>query len=152
MASIARDDGSPEGVARRTSVEPGTVPVGKGRLWLGLVLAPATWLGAELIGYYLAARSCELAPGGVPFAGTAYPRATHLIVQSIAVIIIAVGVAVAAGNWRATSGDVRPGDAPAPGRAQFMSFCGVFVGLLSLFGVLLFDVSGLFVNVCSQAR
>ena len=152
MASLARDDGSPESVARRAAVEPGAAPVSKRRLWIGLVLAPATWFAAELIGYYLAARSCELAPGGVPFAGTAYPRVTHLIVQSAAAIIAAVGIAIAAVNWRATNADVRPGDAPAFGRAQFMSFCGVFVGLLSLFGVLLFDVSGLFVNVCSQAR
>src|SRR5262249_31945877 len=111
-----------------------------------------TWFVAELIGYYLVARSCEPAAGGVPLIRTAHPRTTHLIVQSVAVVLVAVGVSIASANWHLTRGDVRPGDPPALGRAQFMSFCGVFVGLLSLFGVLLFDISGLLVNTCSQAR
>ena len=113
---------------------------------------PLTWFAAEMTGYYLASRSCEPGRAGVPLEGTAHPRATHLIVETIAAAVVVAGIAIAVQNWRATAGDARPGGAPARGRAHFMSFAGVVVGALALFGVLLFDASGIVVNACSQAR
>ena len=100
----------------------------------------------------LAEEMAALTRAGVPLEGTAHPRATHLIVETIAAAVVVAGIAIAVQNWRATAGDARPGDAPARGRAHFMSFAGVMVGALALFGVLLFDASGIVVNACSQAR
>ena len=152
MAGARRIDASPDGVARRSAVESGSSPVRLRRLWLGLLLAPGVWVLGEILGYYLAARSCELSPGGVPLLGTAHPAVTHIVFEAIAAIIAALGFSIALTNWRESRYETSPGDAPAPGRAHFMAFTGLVVSALFLFGIVLFGVSGFVVNTCSQAR
>lgn len=142
----------PDDIARRVAVESGDPGVGLTRLWAGLLLAPGIWVVGELAGYYLAARSCELGHAGIPLTGTAQPRVTHIVLETLIALVAAAGVFVALGNWRATQHDPRPGDPPAPGRAHFMAFSGLVVSSLFLFGIVLFDFSGFVVNACSQAR
>ena len=84
--------------------------------------------------------------------GTAHPRVAHIVLETVLVLVAAAGVYIALGSWRATQHDPRPGDPPAPARAHFMAFTGLVVSVLFLFGIVLFDFSGLVVNTCSQAR
>jgi hypothetical protein len=133
------------------AVNSGRAAVGLRRLWLGLLLAPGAWVVAELLGYVMAARSCEPPGAGVPLSGSDHPATAHLIIQAAAAIVAATGLILAVGNWRATRQGA-PGEPPAPGRAHFMGFTGQIVSALFLFGILLFGFSGFVVDVCRQSR
>lgn len=146
----------PDGVlvsdrAARVSVDPGVSPVGLGRLWGGVLLAPGAWVMLLLIGYFFASRSCE-ANGGVPFRGTTSPSTTHVIISVIMLAVAAWGLLLAVGNWRTSRRQYRPGDPAAWGRAEFMSVSGVIASALFLFGVALTGFAGFVVRACSQLR
>ena len=126
--------------------------VGKRRLWLGVILAPGVWVLSELVGYYVAARSCERGPTGVPLPGATHVIAAHTVIVVIAAIIAAIGLIIAAGNWRATRESVDSDRSAAVGRAHFMSFVGVVGSGLFLWGIILFGISAPALNACSQAR
>ena len=120
-------------------------------LWLGVLLAPVGWVGAELVGYYLSARSCERTVAGVPFPGAARPTVAHFAWESVAALVAIVGLAIAIRNLRETSAPPRASRSASRGRAQFMAFTGVVASALFLFGILLFAFSGAVVNACSQS-
>lgn len=126
------------------------LPVRTARLWVGMLLAPVSWLVMELFGYYLAARSCEPAHG-IPMSGTAYPQTVQALLGLVFVVASVIGLLTALGNWRALrqSGGAEP---PEYGRARFMAFGGVLVSALFLLGIVLFGLPALIVNACSQAR
>jgi hypothetical protein len=126
--------------------------VGKRRLWLGVLLAPGMWVLSELVGYYVAARSCEHGVTGVPLAGATHVLAAHTAIVVIAAIIAAIGLIIAAGNWRATRESVGADRSAAVGRAYFMSFVGVVGSALFLWGIIMFGISAFALNACSQAR
>ena len=127
------------------------LPVGLKRLWVGVLAAPAAWLVMEMVGYYLAARSCEPGIAGVPMLGTAHPRVTQVIIDVVAAIVALIGLATALRSWRALP---QPGRDATPelGRAHFMAFVGVLTSVLFLGGILMFGLPPFFVNACSQAR
>jgi hypothetical protein len=128
-----------------------TVPVGLGRLWFGVLAAPAAWLLMEIVGYYLAARSCEPGTGGVPLTGVSNLRTTHVILDVIALVVASIGLLTAVRSWRALP-QPRGEATAARGRAHFMAFLGVLTSVLFLGGLVLFGVPAFLVNVCSQAR
>lgn len=128
------------------------LPVGHKRLWIGVLLAPAAWLLLEVVGYWFAARSCELSVGGVPMAGTAHPAVTHSVLSLAALVAAGAGLAVALGNWRAVRPHTEREGAPSWGRARFMSYGGVLLSVLFGGGIVLFGLPAFLVNACSQAR
>jgi hypothetical protein len=128
------------------------LPVGLKRLWLGVLAAPTAWLAMELVGYYLAARSCEPGTPGVPMAGTANPRVTQVVIDVIALIIGIIGLGTAVRCWRALQPQPDRDSSPEWGRAHFMSFVGVLTSVLFLGGILMFGIPPFLVNACSQAR
>jgi hypothetical protein len=143
-------------LARYQSVDVGSSPIRLKSLWLGLLLAPGGWLVGELVGYYLAARSCEPGPAGIPLAGTTYPATVHIVFELAVAIVAAIGVAIALSSWRRVRDDRESDDrelntSTAVGRARFMATTGLVVSALFLFGILLFGFSGFVVNACSQA-
>ena len=152
MARNGERDVAGNGRAEYLAVETGEPSIGLGRLWLGLLLAPGVWAFGELAGYYLAARSCEPGPAGVPLRGTAYPAVVHIGLETVAALVAALGVGIALSSWRRLRGECEPGDPPAAGRARFMASTGLVVSVLFLFGILLFGFSAFVVNPCSQAR
>lgn len=128
------------------------LPVGLKRLWTGVLLAPGAWVVAEGVGYYVAARSCELGVAGIPLVGTTHPSLTQALL-SLALLIVAVaGLVIAVANWRAVGGRPTGDEPPEWGRARFMSYAGVLAGVLFTAGIVLFALPVLFVNPCSQAR
>ncbi len=127
------------------------LPVSSKRLWVGVLAAPAGWLLLELVGYYLAARSCEPGASGIPLGGTSNARVTQVAIAIVAIVIALIGLVTAIGNWRALP---QPGREPPAelGRAQFMAFVGVLTSVLFLGGIVLFGIPPFLVNACSQAR
>src|SRR6185437_2631536 len=136
------------------------LPVEGRRLWAGLLLAPSAWLVAEVAGYYMASRSCEVGAPGLPLEGFAAPRVAQVVLVGLTLLAALAGLALAIGSWRALSVALakhaelnRAGSAAAVlGRARFMALAGVLVSVLFAGGLLLFGISAFLVNACSQAR
>jgi hypothetical protein len=126
-------------------------PVANARLWAGVLLAPAAWSVAELLGYFLVARACDREPA----AGMAHAGITQGVVAIVLGIIAIVGLAIAISNLRRV-GDVggreMPGVPTARGRARFMALAGVVMSSLFVLGIVFFALPPLFVNWCNQAR
>lgn len=137
------------------------LPVESRRLWAGLLLAPGAWLVAEMAGYYMASRSCELGAPGLPLGSFAAPRVAHVVLVMLMLVAAVTGLTLAVGSWRALYGGRAPHeerereDRTAPpelGRARFMALAGVLVSVLFTGGLVLFGISAFVVNACSQAR
>lgn len=125
--------------------------VGLRRLWAGVLAAPSAWVLMEMIGYYLAARSCEPGTSGVPLAGPANARITQVVLDLVAIAVASAGLAVSIASWRALP-QPSPESRAEVGRARFMAFVGVLASVLFLGGIVLFGISPLLVDVCNQAR
>lgn len=128
------------------------LPVGSRRLWFGVLAAPSAWLLMEMVGYYLASRSCEPALGGVPLAGTPHPSATQVVLDLIALAASIAGLVVSLGSWRALHPKPNRGSTAEGGRAHFLAFVGVLASALFIGGIVLFGLPPFLVNACSQAR
>jgi hypothetical protein len=129
-----------------------TERVSRRRLWLGVLLAPSAWVLTEGVGYYVAARSCEIGAAGLPLVGTTHPRLTQALISAVAFLIALTGLALALRNSRAVGGDAGPNDAAELGRMRFMSYGGVLLGILFAGGIVLFALPAFIVNPCSQAH
>ena len=126
-------------------------PVANARLWAGVLLAPAAWSVAELLGYVLVARACDREPG----AGIAHAGITQDVVAVVLGVIAIIGLVIAVGNLR-TIGDVgdreMPGVPTVQGRARFMALAGVVMSSLFVLGIVFFALPPLLVNWCNQIR
>jgi hypothetical protein len=126
-------------------------PVANARLWAGVLLAPAAWSVAELVGYFLVARACDRNPP----AGAAHAGITQDVVAVVLGIIATLGLVIAIANLRSV-GDVgdreMPGVPTVRGRARFMALAGVVMSSLFVLGIVFFALPPLFVNWCNQAR
>ena len=126
-------------------------PVANARLWAGVLIAPAAWSVAELLGYVLVARACDRVPDG----GVAYAGIVQDVVAVVLGIIAVVGLVIAIANLRSV-GDVgdreMPGVPTVRGRARFMAVAGVVMSSLFVLGIVFFALPPLFVNWCNQAR
>jgi hypothetical protein len=126
-------------------------PVGLTRLWLGVLTAPAAWLLMEIAGYYLAARNCEPAIGGVSVGRAIHASTTQVALDAVAIIAAVSGLWVSVGSWRAFRSMPDRHTSPAWGRARFLALIGVLTSALFLGGIVLFGLSPLLVSPCSQA-
>ncbi len=128
------------------------LPVGLTRLWAGVLAAPIAWVLMEMVGYYLAARSCEPGTGGVPLLGTAAPRVTQVVLDVVALAAAVFGLVLSIGSRRALQPQPPRDSTPEQGRAHFMALVGVFTSALFIGGIVLFGIPPFLVNACSQAR
>jgi hypothetical protein len=143
-------------------------PIPRGRLWAGLVIAPAAWLFAFGVGYILAARSCE-GDNGMHATGVAGVRWVNLAIAVVMACVAAFGLVTAIGSLREAkekpapddreaeleAGAVDPearGTVPWWGRELFMARAGVIGSALFFGGTVLFVIPPLVLNACSQAR
>jgi len=118
------------------------------RLWAGVLLAPAAWTVAELLGYVLVARACD--------GGSASIAARAGVTQDIVAIglgiVAAIGLVIAVGNWQRVRDTTSNGEPAAWGRAEFMALAGVVASALFLLGIVFFALPPLFGNACNQVR
>ena len=126
-------------------------PVANARLWAGVLLAPAAWSVAELLGYFLVARACDRDPS----SGVAHAGIVQDVVAVVLGIIAIVGLVLAIANLRSV-GDVgdreMPGVPTVRGRARFMALAGVVMSSLFVLGIVFFALPPLFVDWCNQVR
>ena len=124
------------------------LPVAAGRLWAGVLLAPASWVVAELLGYVLASHACD--------RGAASTMANAGIIQdvlaSVLALIAVAGLVIAIGNWRHVREPSRPHEPAVRGRAHFMSLAGVVGSALFTLGIVFFALAPLLINTCSEVR
>jgi cytochrome bd-type quinol oxidase subunit 2 len=121
------------------------LPMRTGRLWTGVLAAPAAWVVAEGVGYVVAARACEPSVGAAASAETAHARLLDIAICVVCLIIGVVGLWSAIANVRAARRD-------ANDRATFLSIGGAFSSALFTAGIALFALPALIVNACNQAR
>jgi hypothetical protein len=126
--------------------EPSPIPTG--RLWAGVVLAPAAWCVAELLGYYLVSRACDRGAAST----VAHAGMTQDAVAIGLGVVAVVGLVIAAGNWQRVRKRSTPNPAAAWGRAHFMALAGVVASALFVLGIVLFALPPLLVNACDQVR
>lgn len=140
-----------------------------GRLWFGLLAAPAAWAVAELAGYVLVSRSCTPGPNGLEAYGVGRPGLALVALAALTALVAAAGLYTAYGSWRAV-GAARPADdgaqqaasgstepwahaaAPPWGRARFMARAGIATSALFLLGIVLFGIPPALVDACSRVR
>ena len=156
--------------ATRRDPTPPAPPVGKGRLWLAIVLAPAAWALSELVGYMFVSRSCEPWRSDLSNNGLARPGLVLTVVAAVMVLVSIGALLLALGSWRTLQDRRAPSDeatrvesgAQAPeaptavdpewGRARFMAFAGIFASALCGLGILFWTMPSFLLNVCSQVR
>lgn len=143
-------------------------PIPRRRLWLGLYLAPLSWMVAFGIGYVLVARSCE-GDNGMHADGLPGFRWIDLGVALVMAAVAAYGLSVALASLRTAKRTSPPGDydtelasgaedpatrgtSPWWGRELFMARAGVIGSAIFLAATLLFVIPPLLLHVCSQAR
>ncbi len=118
-----------------------TVDVSPGRLWFGLLAAPAAWVVQGLCGWALGARICQNLPVG----------RVRLIVglASLGALAVAIAaVAVGLNTWRRARTETRA----AEDRVEFMSFGGVLVSTAFTVGIFWASLNAVFVRVCGESR
>jgi hypothetical protein len=116
-----------------------------GRLWTGVLLAPAAWIAQGSLGWYFGYQAC---------AGLTPPSArVALGVLSIVTLALAVaGLWIAWGNWGQTTSERHIGQVKAMDRVEFMSAGGVLVSTVFAIGIAWAGLSALLLHECGGMR
>src|SRR4029453_2454542 len=77
-----------EGELMHASHPGSALPVSSGRLWFGIVAAPAAWALAELVGYVLVAQGCAWSHSGAAHYATP-PAFTAFVGLTILCLLLA---------------------------------------------------------------
>jgi hypothetical protein len=126
-------------------------PVGRSRLWFGVLAAPVAWVLAEVVGYIAVSLSC-LGPRGAPGgSGTTYASGGLIIITIVTAIAAIAGLFTGYRSWQIIR-QTRAANQPVPSYASFMVFAGIFVSLIFLLSIILFGIPAVIVNACSEAR
>lgn len=138
-------------VAVRSAGEPVRAP-GLRRLAAGLLLAPAAWMLAEIVGYIIGSRSCEPPTNGLHWYGAAHLTPILLILDIILAIVAAFGLWTAYGSVQELKREPVPGGPdPSFTRSRFLATIGVFASGLFLLGIAWFAIGPVFLEVCGSA-
>ncbi len=131
---------------RRTDVStlhPAAVP--PGRLWTGVVLAPAAWIAQGALGWYVGYRACA----GETTAGA---RMALSVLTLAALAAALTGLAVAWGNWGRTTPERHVADVKAWDRVEFMSAGGVLVSGVFTIGIAWAGLTAILLHECGGMR
>jgi hypothetical protein len=136
----------------RSSHVASALPVSSGRLWFGIVAAPAAWAVAELAGYVLVARGCAGASGyASPPAFAAFVGLTILCL-----LLAIAGLTVARANWRQLGGahavTDEPSEPAAMGRSRFLALSGMLAAGLFVVGLVLMAIMPTLLQSCSETH
>ncbi|QGN54130.1 hypothetical protein [Novosphingobium sp. Gsoil 351] len=119
----------------------GTLP--RWRIVLGLVLAPGAFAAQVIVSYALAAISCD---GG----GASRPIITG--VNLLALVVIATGLIVSAGNFRRTRGEGKGGhrkvQSEGDGRTRFLAYFGLCASIVFALAVIVQLTSLIILHRC----
>lgn len=119
-------------------------PAPGGRLWYGLLAAPAAWTLHEVGGYAVMGAACRGGGAGLP----TWAWATFVALSVVSVGVAASGALVARGVFRRSTGPVSVWRAEGGGRVELMAVLGTLVSTLLLMNIVLFSVMPLFLRPC----
>lgn len=131
------------------------LPVSAGRLWFGVLAAPAAWSVAGLADYVAVGSRCRLDPVGPGHPAGQVPGVA-IALTVLALVIAGAALVVSWSNWNRVREDAgrlpRTGEPSALGRARFLSFAGMLGSILFLLGIVLLGFPSLVLNPCTQVR
>ena len=130
--------------AVQTSAEPRP----RGRLWFGLVAAPAAWAVQGALGWLIEMRTCEAAAAS-PTMGL---RLVIAVLGLAALLIALTGAVIAYRSWRRLSAEPSLSHAQGHARAEFMALGGVLVSAVFAVGILWAWLPPLLVDACLVVR
>jgi len=116
--------------------------VSEGRLWFGILAAPAAWIAQGALGWFFGYRICTS-------MSIASVRTTLGVISVLAIAVTVVGLITGWRNYRQSDGDV---GVDAWDRVAFMSLAGVFVSAAFLVGAIWAGLTPVFLDSCGGMR
>jgi hypothetical protein len=116
-----------------------------GRLWTGVLLAPAAWIAHGALGWYFGYEAC----GGLTASGA---RAVLGILFVIAIVLALAGGWIAWGNWGHTTSERHVGHIKGRDRLEYMSAGGVLVSGIFTIAIIWNGLIPLFIFHCGGMR
>lgn len=116
-----------------------------GRLWTGVLLAPAAWIAHGALGWYFGYQACA----GMS-SGTA--RVALGILFVVAATLALTGGWIAWNNWGQTTAERHVGDIKAWDRVEYMAAGGVLVSGVFTLAIVWNGLIPLFVFECGGMR
>ena len=129
----------PHGVVE---IEPVVRP---GRLWAGVLLAPAAWVAQGALGWWFGYEACT------PF-GIGGARAAVTVLSIVALAMAITGGWIAWTNWGRTTSERHPTQVKAWDRVEFMSAGGVLVSGVFALGIAWAALSAALLHECGGMR
>lgn len=132
-----------------------TAPRRGGRLWVGMLMAPAAWVVAGLAGYLLVSRSCEPGSNGLGLSGFREPATVLVYVAGVMLLLSIAGLLAAESSRRAGAAVHLEGESAhrhAGGMTRFLAVAGIFTSALMVGGIVLFGVPAFLLQACVQAH
>jgi hypothetical protein len=149
----------PEQVMRGYEAEhpaPHAHRVGRGLLFLGVLLAPTAWAIQLVVNYGLASYVCfpQETPRFSPLPGWEGLRSALVIINVVALIAAVAGIALSFRNWRLSGAEARGGHGKlleaGEGRTRFLAVWGLWSGVWFLIAILFNTIALVGVPLCGQ--
>jgi hypothetical protein len=116
--------------------------VPEGRLWFGILAAPAAWIAQGALGWFFGYRVCTS-------MSIASVRTTLSIISLLAIGMTLAGLITGWRNYRQFDGDI---GVEAWDRVAFMSLAGVFVSAAFLVGSIWAGLTPVLLDSCGGMR
>lgn len=121
------------------------VAVPPGRLWSGVLVAPAAWIAQGALGWYWGYTACTtLTPSGA--------RATLAVLTIAALVASVTGLAIAWTNWGRITRERHVTEVNAWDRVEFMSAGGVLISGVFTLGIAWAGLTAVMLDRCGGMR
>lgn len=117
----------------------------QGRLWAGVLLAPAAWIAQGSLGWYFGYQACD----GLTVSGT---RAALTVLSLLTLAVALAGWWIAWTSWGATSRERHVLDVKAWDRVEYMAAGGVLVSSIFAVAIVWGSLSAAFLSRCGGMR
>jgi hypothetical protein len=121
------------------------------RLWFGAAGAAGSWALQGFTCFLITTQECA---SGTGQWGPLSPTGVRLLLGCLTLGFLAVAAAsgwVSYKNWRLLSGQRRLLEAEGFGREEFMALVGIFVGALSVLGLIWAGIPAIMIPACSSS-
>jgi hypothetical protein len=126
-----------------STLHPADVP--PGRLWTGVLLAPAAWITQGSLGWYFGYQACA----GLGVAGA---RTALMVLSLVCLGFALVGGWVAWSSWGLTATERHPLDVKGWDRVEYMAAGGVLISSIFVIGIVWGGLSPVLLNECGGMR
>ncbi|MGE3958373.1 MAG: hypothetical protein AB7H96_16800 [Vicinamibacterales bacterium] len=113
-----------------------------GRLWFGLLAAPAAWVAQGALGWFFGERICTAMSVGT----------VRLVIGAVSIAALAIVGAALLTGWRSWQASTDRTGIEGWDRVTFMAMGGVLVSASFLVGTLWAGLSPMFIDACGGMR